>query len=96
MSSWHLSTNLTKWARLVKPLVATLLPKMIERVNTRFEEVSAKRGKRPTAFKFLQEVKPEAIAYITIKTVLGALTSAEQTTVQAAASAVGRGFPASG
>lgn len=73
-----------------KPLVATLLPKMIERIHAWFEEVSAKRGKRPTAFKFLQEVKPEAIAYITIKTVLGALTSAEQTTVQAAASAVGR------
>lgn len=73
-----------------KPLVATLLPKMIERINIWFEEVSAKRGKRPTAFKFLQEVKPEAIAYITIKTVLGALTSSEQTTVQAAASAVGR------
>jgi DNA-directed RNA polymerase len=31
---------------------------MIARINDWFEEVKAKRGKRPTAFQFLQEIKP--------------------------------------
>ena len=73
-----------------KPLIATLLPKMVARINEWFEEVTSKRGKRPTAFQFLQDVKPEALAYITIKSVLGSLTSTDVTTVQAAASMVGR------
>nr|APD28468.1 N564-VVD fusion protein [Expression vector paT7P-1] len=73
-----------------KPLITTLLPKMIARINDWFEEVKAKRGKRPTAFQFLQEIKPEAVAYITIKTTLACLTSADNTTVQAVASAIGR------
>ena len=73
-----------------KPLITTLLPKMIARINDWFEEVKAKRGKRPTAFQFLQEIKPEAVAYITIKTTLACLTSADNTTVQAVASEIGR------
>lgn len=73
-----------------KPLITTLLPKMIARINGWFEEVKAKRGKRPTAFQFLQEIKPEAVAYITIKTTLACLTSVDNTTVQAVASAIGR------
>lgn len=73
-----------------KPLVATLLPKMTDRVNAWFDTVKGKRGKRPVAFSLLQEVKPEAIAYITIKTCLAALTSTNMTTVQAAAGMVGK------
>lgn len=73
-----------------KPLVTTLLPKMTDRINAWFEEVKAKRGARPVAFKFLQGIKPEAISYITIKVVLAALTSSSNTTVQAVASSLGR------
>lgn len=73
-----------------KPLVATLLPKMTDRINAWFEEVKGKRGKRPTAFQFLQGTKPEVIALITIKVALACLTSSNATTVQAMAARIGR------
>lgn len=73
-----------------KPLVATLLPKMVARINEWFEQVKSKRGARPVAFKFLQSIKPEAASYITIRTVLACLTSANNTMIQAVASKVGR------
>lgn len=73
-----------------KPLVATLLPKMTARINEWFAEVQAKRGKRPVAFQFLQTVKPEAIAYITIKCALSSLTSSNDVTVQGVAAVIGK------
>lgn len=73
-----------------KPLVNTLVPKMAERINAWFEEVESKRGKRPVAFSLLKGIKPEAAAYITIKSVLSNLTSVSMTTVQGAAGSVGK------
>lgn len=73
-----------------KPLVATLLPKMSARIVDWFAEVSAKRGKRPVAYSLMQSVKPEALAYITIKCALASLTHANITTVQGAAAVIGK------
>lgn len=84
-----------------KPLIATLLPRMSQRVvDWRYDSefkvdpetgaVSKRRGKPPVARALLAPLSPDAIALGTIKVVLGALTSANMTTIQAAAGMVGR------
>lgn len=73
-----------------KPLVVSLLPKVIARINDWFAAVESKPGKRPVAYSKLQTIKPEAIAYITIKSVLGALTGNKMTTVQVVSNTVGK------
>lgn len=83
-----------------KPLVATLMPRMMNRIHQwLFEseykvsdtgEVSKKQGKRAVAYPILNNVKHEVAALITIKTVLGCLTSKGEALVQAVGSAVGR------
>ena len=83
-----------------KPLVATMMPRMMNRIHQwLFEseyrvsdtgEVSKKQGKRAVAYPILNNVKHEVAALITIKTVLGCLTSKDGALVQAVGSAVGR------
>lgn len=83
-----------------KPLVLTLLPKLVTRVNEwRHDEVYElndageyvkKGGKKKRAFYLLEPLSAEAIALATIKTILSSLTATNETSIQAAASALGR------
>lgn len=86
---------------VAKPLITTLLPKMIERVvswrhecDYKIDEVTGaevkRKGKRPVALGLLASLTADAIALATIKVVLGALTSSATNTIQGVASQVGR------
>lgn len=75
---------------VAKPLLTTLAPKFVEAWNTWFEEVDAKRGKRPVAYLKIQGCAPEAAAFITLKVVLACLTKEEHCNLQHVASKIGR------
>ena len=84
-----------------KPLVATLVPRMAERVKTWIDESfyvtdtetgekKGRKGKRSLSQRILKECKPEVVAFVTIKCILGGLTTTGATVVQRLASTVGK------
>lgn len=81
---------------VAKPLMSTLVPKVAARVREWFAEVGSKGGHRPVSWKRLAKpdgtpvVSIDAIAVITTKVVLSALTKEENTNLQKVASTIGR------
>lgn len=85
-----------------KPLVATLLPRLTDRITEWVDESfyvtdpetgekKGRKGKRSVSQRILKDCKPEVVAFITIKTALGMLASTQgDAVVQAVASSVGR------
>ena len=85
-----------------KPLVATLLPRLTDRITTWIDESfyttdpetgekKGRKGKRSVSQRILKECKPEVVAFITIKTALGMLASTQgDSVVQSVAASVGR------
>ena len=82
------------------PLIGTLLPKLMERFNLWLHSCAytvnengveePKKGPKPRAYAHLKDLKAEVVALVTIKVVLGSLTSTSGTTITAAASSVGK------
>ncbi|ALA45066.1 RNA polymerase [Enterobacter phage phiEap-1] len=83
-----------------KPLVLTLLPRLVSRINQwRHEQVYKlndkgeevlRGGKKTIMFNLTATLTAEAVALATIKTVLASLTSTNAVTIQEAGSAIGR------
>lgn len=83
---------------VAKPLMSTLVPKVSARIREWYDETGSKGGHRPVAWKRL--AKPngdsgcvlsfDAMAVITVKMVLSALTKEENTNLQKVASTIGR------
>lgn len=83
-----------------KPLVATLVPRMEDRFEQWVDESffvtkpdgtkGGRGGKRSVSQRLLKEMKPLVAATITVKVVLGALTSKDGAMVQAVGSALGK------
>lgn len=73
-----------------KPLVTTMLPRISTRLTEWFSEVEGRRGANPWAYSLLQNIKPESAAYITLKVVLGELTSHNSATIQSVSVSLGR------
>lgn len=73
-----------------KPLVVSLLPRIIQRVHDWYAECESKPGARPVAYKTMKTLKPEAIAYISLKVALSSLVVHKgSVVVQALASSIG-------
>lgn len=76
---------------VTKPLIITLLPKVTQRITDWLNEWSDpnKKGRKPIAYTHLKDIKPETLAFITIKVVLNKLAGKDDAFMQPLAYAIG-------
>lgn len=74
-----------------KPLIITLLPKVTARIAEWVSEWAdgSKMGRKPIAWTLLKDIKPDTLAFITIKVVLNKLAGKDEAFMQPLAYAIG-------